>query len=769
MLNRPISSQIRRLNAFSLGALVTVAFVGMLATLELLRTFAEFSDTTQKTTLVQTIAEKVSAGRVAAFDYRTNGNPDSAASVLESFSEAADLERQIISEPGVQPNLKQYLEDLENDAQSYLGTFTAMLDLDATRKLSIASMEESSLAAQTAVEGIMNAAFTAGDVGAAYYAGLSVKHLLSGRLQMERYLRDGDPRAFEVAKTEFEDAKRNLNRLTFLLSDSTSRESLQSVVTELESYWNNSEQVFTSDRQHRLYQAELDTIGPVLQEDVRKASSEVVLVQTGLSETGLMTGKLTLAALLVLAGASALGLGLYAARISSGIRQALDTSVSEMTRLANGELDLDISATESETEIGNMARAMIVFRDNAKETKRLAAEKRQAEEAQQQVARERENAERNAERERQAERQREREKMIGDLSDSIGTVVSAAAHGDFSRRIEITFESDLLQEMARSINAMMDSVESGIAASAEMLEAIADGDLTKRMAGDYKGLFQNLSQNLDKTAGTLSEIVSEITQQAIAVGSSSDALNAQAGELARRAERQAAALEETSATMEEISESARSSASVAERAQSVADSASGKVVEASSVVASAVAAMADIRMAADKIGEIVSVIDGIAYQTNLLALNASVEAARAGDAGKGFAVVASEVRALAQRSGEASRDIKNLIGESADQINRGVGLVEETGRTLELIVTSVTEMSETMRSLTLSAREQASGVGEVNRAISELDAITQKNASLADQSRVTGARLSDQTQLMRALVQRFRISSMGNSLSIAAE
>ena len=769
MLNRPISSQIRRLNAFSLGALVTVAIVGMLATVELLRTFAEFSRTTQKTTLVQTIAEKISTGRVAAYDYRTNGSQESAASVLENFAQAAELEQQIISEPGVQPDLKLYLQALEKDAQAYISTFAAMLDLDANRKLAITSMEESSLVAQSAIEDIMSTAFTAGDVGAAYYAGLSVKHLLSGRLQMDRYLRAGDPAAFEMARTDIEEAKRNLNRLTFLLSDPESRESLGAGVSELDRYWKSSEQVFTSDRQHRLHQAELDKIGPILQQDLRKASSEVVLVQAGLSEAGLVTGKLTLAALLVLAGVSALGLGLYAARISSGIRQALDSSVSEMTRLAKGELDLEISATESETEIGNMARAMIVFRDNAKETKRLEAEKRQAEEAQQRVSREREEAERTAERERQAERQREREKMIRDLSESIGTVVSAAAHGDFSRRIEIRFESDLLQEMARSINAMMDSVESGIAASAEMLEAISDGDLTRRMAGDYKGLFKNLSQNLDKTAGTLSGIVSEITQQAIAVGSSSDALNAQAGELARRAERQAAALEETSATMEEISESARSSAAAAERAQSVADSASGKVAQASNVVASAVAAMSDIRMAADKIGEIVSVIDGIAYQTNLLALNASVEAARAGDAGKGFAVVASEVRALAQRSGEASRDIKSLIGESADQINRGVGLVEETGRTLDVIVTSVKEMSETMHSLTLSAREQASGVGEVNRAIGELDAITQKNASLADQSRVAGARLSDQTQLMRSLVQRFRISSATPQLSIAAE
>ena len=173
-------------------------------------------------------------------------------------------------------------------------------------------------------------------------------------------------------------------------------------------------------------------------------------------------------------------------------------------------------------------------------------------------------------------------------------------------------------------------------------------------------------------------------------------------------------------------------------------------------MASAVDAMGDIREASEKIGEIVSVIDGIAFQTNLLALNASVEAARAGVAGKGFAVVATEVRSLAQRSGEASQDIKSLIEESAAQVGRGVDLVEKTGTTLEQIVDSVSRMAEAMQELSATARDQAAGVGEVTTAITELDEITQKNAALADESRDNAAQVKSQADRMQEMIGTFR-------------
>jgi methyl-accepting chemotaxis protein len=230
----------------------------------------------------------------------------------------------------------------------------------------------------------------------------------------------------------------------------------------------------------------------------------------------------------------------------------------------------------------------------------------------------------------------------------------------------------------------------------------------------------------------------------------------QSVELARRAEQQAASLEETSAAMEEISATARSSADGAAHANDVAAKATGRVDEAGRVVAAAVGAMGDIRAASTRIGEIVSVIEGIAFQTNLLALNASVEAARAGSAGKGFAVVATEVRALAQRSSTASQDIKALIDESASQVNRGVSLVEETGTTLKEIVEGVRQMAGSLGELVTAGREQAVGVQEVTTAIAQLDVITQKNAALADQSRDLAGDLKSQAEAMEGLVATFR-------------
>ena len=315
---------------------------------------------------------------------------------------------------------------------------------------------------------------------------------------------------------------------------------------------------------------------------------------------------------------------------------------------------------------------------------------------------------------------------------------------------------------------MMDRVETSIASAADMLRTLAEGDLSVRMPGTYTGIFESLANDLDSTAETLSGIVAEITRQSLEVGQSSEELNDQSGELARGAEQQAAALENTTSTMEEIATSAQSSADAATRAEGVAQEANKEVAKASTVVNSAVEAMAEFRDFGSKIGEIVAVIDSIAFQTNLLALNASVEAARAGDAGKGFAVVASEVRGLAQRSGEASSDIKSLIDESTQKIGQGVELVERTGQTLEQIVSGVDVMASTMRELISAAKEQASGVHEVNRAMSELDKITQQNARLADNSRNSGMRLSGQTEEMRGLVNRFVIEAKA-ATAIAAE
>jgi methyl-accepting chemotaxis protein len=279
------------------------------------------------------------------------------------------------------------------------------------------------------------------------------------------------------------------------------------------------------------------------------------------------------------------------------------------------------------------------------------------------------------------------------------------------------------------------------------------------MSGSYAGLFAELQASVNETLSTLTRVVEDIAAGCEAVTKQASQMTDQSVELARRAEQQAASLEETSAAMEEISATARSSAEGAAQANEFASRATGRVDEAGRVVASAVGAMSDIRAASTRIGEIVSVIEGIAFQTNLLALNASVEAARAGSAGKGFAVVATEVRALAQRSSTASQDIKALIDESAAQVNRGVGLVEETGSTLKEIVEGVRKMAGSLGELVTAGREQAVGVQEVTTAIAQLDVITQKNAALADQSRELAGDLKSRAEAMEGLVATFRTGS----------
>jgi methyl-accepting chemotaxis protein len=349
-----------------------------------------------------------------------------------------------------------------------------------------------------------------------------------------------------------------------------------------------------------------------------------------------------------------------------------------------------------------------------------------------------------------------RAKTVAELRNSIGAVVEGAAAGDFSRRITDRFAEEDFNRMADGVNRLMGNVETGIKEVARVMSRVAAGDLTERVGGRFDGLFAELQANVNESIETLARVVDDIAKECDAVIDEVDTMSAQAQELARRAEQQAASLEETSAAMEEIAASARSSAEGAASANDFVSRATGRVDEAGRVVASAVDAMGDIRAASTRIGEIVSVIDGIAFQTNLLALNASVEAARAGSAGKGFAVVAIEVRALAQRSSAASQDIKALIDESAAQVSRGVGLVEDTGSTLKEIVEGVRGMAGVMGDLVTTGHEQAAGVQEVTTAISQLDAITQKNAALADRSRDATMGVKSRADAMRGLVGTFR-------------
>ncbi len=313
-------------------------------------------------------------------------------------------------------------------------------------------------------------------------------------------------------------------------------------------------------------------------------------------------------------------------------------------------------------------------------------------------------------------------------------------------------------------DALMIQVQSQAETSAvvdalrEGLEKLAGGDLdcqlTRAFRHDYECLRTAFNATVDAMAGAMRS-VGVIAEQ---VANGSAEILAGSEDLSTRTEQQAAAVEEAAAALRQINESVQKSVQEAGNASTMVQTTLDEARQSGDVVGRAIEAMATIEKSSQEIAEIVGVIDAIAFQTNLLALNAGVEAARAGDAGKGFAVVASEVRALAQRAGDAARDIRARIGSSTEQVSNGVGLVTATGDALERIADSVGEINEVMQRITGTSSNQATTLGQINATVRDVDAITQQNAAMAEQATATARNLADQANVMARELAKFRFA-----------
>jgi methyl-accepting chemotaxis protein len=384
------------------------------------------------------------------------------------------------------------------------------------------------------------------------------------------------------------------------------------------------------------------------------------------------------------------------------IARPLNELGQRMGTLANGDLSVQIEGQGRGDEVGAMAKAVQVFKDNAVALK---------------------------ESEVQAEAQRR------------------AAEEERARN-EAT-----RAEAARQVQRVVTGLGSG-------LERLAKGDLTYRITDEFVDEYKKVQEDFNAAIEQLQDTIKNIALSSNEVSNAASEISASTTNLSQRTEEQAASLEQTSASMEEMSATVKKNAENAQQANQFANETAAVADRGGAVVAEAVNAMSRIEESSRKISDIISVIDEIARQTNLLALNAAVEAARAGEAGRGFAVVASEVRSLAQRSSQAAKDIKDLITSSSGQVQEGVELVNKAGASLNEIVESIKKVAQIVADIAVASNQQATGIDQINTALNQMDEVTQQNSALVEENAATAKTLEHQSGAMSSSVGTFKLKGM---------
>ncbi len=472
----------------------------------------------------------------------------------------------------------------------------------------------------------------------------------------------------------------------------------------------------------------------MLSQEVANSEKATAVVVGTLAQTMSSTERLGLGfgivAVLTLIGSAAYG-ALAIARPMRRMAQVLTALTTDRS--------VDVPYTTRGDEVGANARAAQTFKESLIRMEQLEAEQKEAEKL---------SAE---------ERRLSMQKLTDEFEAAIGGIVKAAVLGDFSKRVSLDGKDGFILNLGGAMNTLCDNVASVMEDLAQMFSALAEGDFSRRITADYQGVFGALKSDANAMADRIASTILEIKSVGREVSNAAAEISTSTTDLSQRTEEQAASLEETSASMEEMAATVKKNAENALQANQLTSGSREVADRGGQVVAKAVNAMARIEESSRKISDIIGVIDEIARQTNLLALNAAVEAARAGDAGRGFAVVASEVRSLAQRSSQAAKDIKDLITNSSSQVQEGVGLVNQAGTSLNEILASIKQVADIVAEIASASQEQSTGIDQINKALTQMDEVTQQNSALVEENAASAKTPEHQSEAMNQKVAFFRL------------